>query len=121
MDANFTWDQTGCRTECSWFGFMLTVRPEAPFTRADLVRHLEREKIGNRMLFGGNLVKQPAFQQLRRDRPDAFRVCGSLEVADRIMNDTLFLGTYPGLTESMIAREVSVIRNFVAAAGKSPA
>jgi CDP-6-deoxy-D-xylo-4-hexulose-3-dehydrase len=95
---------------------MMTVRPEAPFTRADLVRHLEREKIGNRMLFGGNLVRQPAFQQLRRDRPDAFRIVGPLAVADRIMNDTLFLGTYPGLTDAMIAREVSVIRDFVAEA-----
>lgn len=115
-DSSFTWDQTGCRTECSWFGFMMTVRSEAPFTRADLVRHLERAKIGNRMLFGGNLVRQPAFQQLRRDRPDAFRVVGTLAVADRIMNDTLFLGTYPGLTDAMIAREVSVIRDFVAEA-----
>jgi CDP-6-deoxy-D-xylo-4-hexulose-3-dehydrase len=113
LTSQFAWDATGCRTECSWFGFMMTVRPDAAFTRADLVRHLEKERVGNRMLFGGNLVRQPAFAQLAKDNPDAMRVVGSLDVADRIMHDTLFLGTYPGLSPAMIAHEIAVIRNFV--------
>ena len=65
-------------TICSWFGFMLRVKPTAPFARLDFARHLEEKKIGNRMLFGGNLVRQPVLVQLRKDRPDAFRVAGNL-------------------------------------------
>jgi len=113
LDSSFHWDGTGCRSECSWFGFMLTVRRHAPFTRADLVQYLESERIGNRMLFGGNLVRQPAFAQLLKDNPDAFRVIGALPTADRIMHDTLFLGTYPGLTNAMIDYEIETIRKFV--------
>jgi CDP-6-deoxy-D-xylo-4-hexulose-3-dehydrase len=67
------------------------------------------------MLFGGNLVRQPAFVQLKRDNPDAMRVSGELPVADRIMNQTMFLGTYPGLTKEMIDSMVRVIREFVTA------
>lgn len=109
----FTWDQTGCKTDCSWFGFKLTIREEAPFTRTQLAEHLDKHKIGNRMLFGGNLVRQPAFVQLKRDNPAAFRVEGELTSADRIMHRTMFLGTYPGLTREMIEHEVAVILNFV--------
>lgn len=111
--SNFTWDETGCRTSCSWFGFKITIKEDAPFTRTELAAHLDRCKIGNRMLFGGNLVRQPAFVQLRRDNPDALRVAGELTGADRIMNQTMFLGTYPGLTAEMIAYMVKVIRDFV--------
>jgi CDP-6-deoxy-D-xylo-4-hexulose-3-dehydrase len=70
------------------------------------------------MLFGGNLVRQPAFVQLKRDNPDAMRVSGELPVADRIMNQTMFLGTYPGLTPEMINHMVKVIREFAAASAK---
>jgi CDP-6-deoxy-D-xylo-4-hexulose-3-dehydrase len=110
--AGFTWDKTGCRTDCSWFGFMLRVRPGAPFSRSDLARHLDEKKIGNRMLFGGNLLRQPVFVQLRKDRPDAFRVAGDLPGADELMNTALFLGTYPGLSPAMLDYELHVIRDF---------
>ena len=110
--AGFEWDGTGCRTDCSWFGFMLLVRPEAPFTRTAFARHLDELKIGNRMLFGGNLVRQPAFIELRKANPDAFRVIGDLAGADRLMNQALFLGVYPGLTTAMLDFEISVIREF---------
>lgn len=109
----FTWDDSGCRTECSWFGFKITVKPDAPFTRTELAAHLDKHKIGNRMLFGGNLTRQPAFVQLKKDNPDAFRVVGSLEGSDYIMRQTLFLGTYPGLTREMLDHEIAVIRDFV--------
>ncbi len=113
-DRGFTWDGSGCRTECSWFGFKMTLKENAPFTRTDLARHLEAKRIGNRMLFGGNLVRQPAFVQLRRDDPNAMRVATELPGADRIMNHTIFLGTYPGLTPEMIDYMIEVIRSFVA-------
>lgn len=110
----FDWDDTGCRTDCSWFGFKITVKESAPFTRTELVKHLDAAKIGNRMLFGGNLVRQPAFVRLRNDEPTAMRVSGELPSADRIMNQTFFLGTYPGLTHEMVDYEIATILAFAA-------
>jgi len=112
--AGFTWGTTGCRVDCAWFGFMLRVLPDAPFSNSDLARHLDEKKIGNRMLFGGNLVRQPAFVQLKQDRPAAFRTVGALADADTIMRTALFLGTYPGLTNAMLDYEIEVIHDFVA-------
>jgi len=110
--AGFSWDASGCRVDCSWFGFKIAVRPDAPFSRTDLARELDVNMIGNRMLFGGNLLRQPAFVQLRHDRPNALRICGDMQGSDEIMNHTLFLGTFPGLTEAMINREIDVILNY---------
>lgn len=112
FESCFEWDSTGCRTDTSWFGFMLRVKATAPFSHTDLARHLDEKKIGNRMLFGGNLLRQPVFVQLKKDRPSAFRVVGEMKGADEIMNEALFLGTYPGLTDDMLEYEISVIRNF---------
>jgi CDP-6-deoxy-D-xylo-4-hexulose-3-dehydrase len=72
----FSWDSSQCRTDCSWFGFMLRVKPSAPFTVREFAAYLDEHKIGNRMLFGGNLLRQPVFVQLRKDNPNAFRVVG---------------------------------------------
>lgn len=101
--------------EPSWFGFMMTVREGAPFTRDALVRHLEGRKIQTRMLFAGNLVRQPALTQLVRDaaaegRPAPFRVVGQLANTDAIMNRSLWVGVYPGLTEPMRAHVAASIR-----------
>lgn len=125
----FEWDSTGCRTDASWFGFMIRIKPTAPLSHTDLARHLDEKKIGNRMFFGGNLLRQPVFVQLRKDRPEAIRLVGShgstvqpvnsstisaaFEGADAIMNEAIFLGTYPGLTSEMLAYEIAVIRDFV--------
>ena len=109
----FSWDQTDCQTDCSWFGFMLVVKPGAPFNRTDLARALDEKNIGNRMLFGGNLIRQPAFAQLRNERPDSMRIAGELSGSDTIMNNTLFLGTYPGLTPEMLNAMITTINAFV--------
>ena len=113
FDSWLSWDDTGFSTDTSWFGFMLRVRSGAPFSHTDLARHLDEKKIGNRMFFGGNLLRQPVFVQLKKDRPSAFRVVGEMQGADSIMNQALFLGTYPGLTREMLAYEVQIIRDFV--------
>ena len=113
QDGSFEWDSTGCRSECSWFGFKIAVKPGAPFSRTDLARELDAHQIGNRMLFGGNLLRQPAFVQLKNDRPEALRLAVGMEGSDEIMNSTLFLGTYPGLTGEMLAKEVEVISKAV--------
>ena len=129
FESCFDWDSSGCQTDTSWFGFMLRVKPTAPFSHTDFARHLDEKKIGNRMFFGGNLLRQPVFVQLRKDRPDAIRLVGSngatvapvtsetiakaFPGADAIMNEAIFLGTYPGLTADMLAYEIQVIRDFV--------
>ena len=113
-DGTFQWDDTDCHTDCSWFGFKMTVKETAPFTRTDLSRHLDEHKIGNRMLFGGNLLRQPAFVQLRQERPDALRVIGDLAGADRILNQSLFIGTYPGLSDEMLSYMIQTVLDFVA-------
>jgi CDP-6-deoxy-D-xylo-4-hexulose-3-dehydrase len=118
-DGTFEWDQTGCRSECSWFGFKISVKPESPFSRTDLARELDRNQIGNRMLFGGNLLRQPAFVQLKADRPEAFRLAAGMDGSDEIMNSTLFLGTYPGLTMAMLQEEITTIASFCQARAHS--
>jgi CDP-6-deoxy-D-xylo-4-hexulose-3-dehydrase len=109
----FTWDNTGCRTECSWFGFMLRIKESAPFSTSSLASYLNDQRVGNRMLFGGNLLRQPVMVQLKKDNPNAFRVVGSLNGADQLMKQALFLGTYPGLTNKMLEYEVNVIHDFI--------
>lgn len=109
----FTWDGSGHRTVCSWFGFMLRVKPSAPFTKFEFARHLEEKKIGNRMLFGGNLLRQPVFVNLRKERPESFRVVGDLAGADQIMKEVIFIGTYPGLTRAMLDYMTGTIAAFV--------
>jgi CDP-6-deoxy-D-xylo-4-hexulose-3-dehydrase len=129
VTSSFSWDSTGCRTDCSWFGFMIRVRPSAPFSHSTLAHHLDEKKIGNRMFFGGNLLRQPVFVQIRKDRPESIRLVGShgatlpeindcsiaaaFPGADTIMNTAIFLGTYPGLTQEMLDYEIQVIREFV--------
>jgi len=110
----FTWDQSGHRAECSWFGFLMLVRKSAPFTRREFVQHLDAAKIGNRMLFGGNLVRQPVFVTLKKQQPKALREVGDLAGADRIMNEAVFIGTYPGLTAAMLGYMAERIHEFVA-------
>lgn len=109
----FTWDNTGCRTECSWFGFMLRIKETAPFRSSDLASYLDSQKVGNRMLFGGNLLRQPVMVQLKKDNPNALRVVGDLNGADQLMKQALFLGTYPGLTKSMLSYEIDTISKFI--------
>lgn len=104
-----SWDDSGCRTDCSWFGFMMRVKPTAPFSHSQLARQLDSKKIGNRMFFGGNLVRQPVFVQLIHDSSNAFRVVGDLRGADELMNSGIFLGTYPGLTTAMLDYEIQTI------------
>lgn len=104
--------------EPSWFGFMMLVEPGAPFTRNELAEHLEAHKIGTRMLFGGNLVRQPAYTVLadeakRAGRPMPFRVVGDLNGADRIMSDALFVGTYPGITGKRLDYVCEVLETFL--------
>lgn len=88
----------------SWFGFPIAVRPEAPFERHQIVQHLESAKISTRQLFGGNLIRQPAY----RDAPH--RCIGDLPNADLVMNRVFWIGVYPGLTTDMIRYMVKTLQ-----------
>ncbi|MES2308283.1 MAG: lipopolysaccharide biosynthesis protein RfbH [Verrucomicrobiota bacterium] len=112
-ESGFEWDESGCKTDCSWFGFMMLVKADAPFKRRDFAKYLDEKKIGNRMLFGGNLVRQPAFVDLKKENPEAFRVVGDLKGADRLMNESIFIGVYPGLSDEMIDYMVDTIQKYV--------
>jgi CDP-6-deoxy-D-xylo-4-hexulose-3-dehydrase len=92
----------------SWFGFPITIRPEANVTRVDLLTYLDEHKIGTRLLFAGNLTKQPYMQGRN------YRVSGDLTNTDRVMHDTFWIGLYPGLTKEMLDHTISKIRTFFA-------
>lgn len=93
----------------SWFGLPLTVRPGAPFSRPELIRYLEDHRIGTRLLFGGNLTKQPAY----RDVP--CRVPAPLPNTDLAMENSFWLGVYPGLTDDALRYVLDTLRRFVSA------
>jgi len=80
----------------SWFGFPLAVRSDAPFSRRQVIDHLESRRIATRLLFGGNLMRQPAYQGV------AHRAVGNLPNTDFVMTNVFWLGVYPGLTDEMI-------------------
>ncbi len=91
----------------SWFGFPITIKPAAGVNRVDLVQYLDQHKIGTRLLFAGNLTRQP--YMLGRN----FRVSGELVNTDIIMNDTFWIGVYPGLSDEMLDYVIERIRLFV--------
>ncbi|MCR4650564.1 MAG: lipopolysaccharide biosynthesis protein RfbH [Lachnospiraceae bacterium] len=90
----------------SWFGFMMTVRTEG--ARAGVVKYIEDHNIQTRMLFAGNLIKHPCFDEMR-ESGEGFRVVGGLENTDRIMRDTFWVGVYPGMTDDMIDYMAKII------------
>ena len=84
----------------SWFGFLISVKPEAEIKRNNIIHYLEKRNIQTRFLFSGNLIKHPCFDQIRGT--DAYRVIGKLNVTDFIMDNTFWVGVYPGMTNAMI-------------------
>ncbi|MBQ9606730.1 MAG: lipopolysaccharide biosynthesis protein RfbH [Lachnospiraceae bacterium] len=91
----------------SWFGFLISVRPESGKTRNEVVRYIEDHNIQTRLLFSGNLIKHPCFDDIRGT--DAYRVSGSLEVTDYIMEHSFWVGVYPGMTDAMLDYMADVI------------
>ncbi len=90
----------------SWFGFLVGVRESAPFTREELIRELDAKRIGTRLLFGGNLMRQPAYESCE------YRAIGSLPNTDFAMKNVFWLGVYPGLTKQMLDFVADTIRDF---------
>lgn len=91
----------------SWFGFLLSVRPEAPFSRNELVQFLEANQVATRLLFSGNITRQPAYQNIN------YRVVGDLSQTDLVMNHTFWIGVYPRITPEMIDYVLTVFARFL--------
>lgn len=98
----------------SWFGFLITCK--AGVNRNKIVSYMESKGVQTRMLFAGNLIKHPCFDQMRKEKK-GYRVVGSLENTDRIMNDTFWVGVYPGMTDAMIDDMTEIIREAIKSFG----
>lgn len=96
----------------SWFGFLISVTEDAGFTRNELSEYLESNKIQTRNLFAGNLLRHPAFNEMR-STGTGYRVVGSLERTDFVMNNTFWIGVYPGMSPEMLQFMVDMIKKFV--------
>lgn len=94
-------------SEPSWFGFLLSVRPGSGLNRNEITRYVEEHNVQTRLLFSGNLIKHPCFNQIRGT--DKYRVAGGLEVTDFVMNNTFWIGVYPGMTDEMVDYMAKVI------------
>jgi len=105
--------------EPSWFGFLLTVRPGAGFTRDQITRFLEQNKIQTRNLFAGNLIKHPCFDEMRA-AGKGYRIVGDLAITDRVMNDAFWVGVYPGMSKEMLAYMIQLIASFARGGSKCP-
>ena len=91
----------------SWFGFLISVKPESGLDRNAVTRYIEDHNVQTRLLFSGNLIKHPCFDQIRGT--DAYRVAGELTNTDFIMNNTFWVGVYPGMTDEMIDYMAKII------------
>lgn len=91
----------------SWFGFPILIKNKSPFSRQDIVNYLEKNKIATRMLFGGNLTRQPAYKDVK------YRAPGGLKNSDIITNQLFWIGVYPGITEDMIEYISKTIERFI--------
>ena len=96
----------------SWFGFLLTLKQNLKFNRVDLIKHLENHNIQTRLLFAGNLLKHPCFNEMRASG-NGYRVVGELKNTDTIMEQTFWIGVYPGMTKEMLDYMVKEIKEFV--------
>lgn len=107
LEEFFMLPEATAGSEPSWFGFPMAVRPDAPFSRDQLVRFLESKKIGTRLLFGGNLIRQPAYRNV------TYRTIGPLTNSDFIMNQVFWIGLYPGLSSEALAYTLDMLHEGV--------
>ena len=103
--------EPAANSDPSWFGFLISVRPESGIERNAVTRYIEEHNVQTRLLFSGNLIKHPCFDQIRGT--DAYRVVGNLDQTEFIMNQTFWVGVYPGMTDEMIDYMAEVIIDAV--------
>lgn len=95
----------------SWFGFLISVRPESGLNRNEIVKFIESKNVQTRLLFSGNIIRHPCFDQIRAS--DLYRVEGDLSNSDFVVNNTFWVGVYPGMTDAMIDHMAEVIKEAV--------
>ncbi len=100
------------KSDPSWFGFLMTVRDNASFNRDELAQYLERKNIQTRNLFSGNYIKHPCFNEMREKR-EGYRVIGELTNTDIIMNQSLWIGVYPGMNQEKLDYMIDTIYEFI--------
>ena len=98
-------------SEPSWFGFLISVRPESGLNRNEIVKFIESKNVQTRLLFSGNIIRHPCFDQIRGS--DLYRVAGELTNSDFVVNNTFWVGVYPGMTDEMIDYMAQVITEAV--------
>ncbi|EIW2186389.1 lipopolysaccharide biosynthesis protein RfbH [Campylobacter coli] len=103
--------ETQPNSEPSWFGFMITLKDNVNFTRNEITNFLEKHNIQTRTLFAGNITRHPVFSSLEKDKD--YRIIGKLEATDKIMNDSFWIGVYPGMTEEMVEYMIFKIQEFL--------
>lgn len=107
----FILPEASSNSEPSWFGFPLSIKDGVHFTREDLMRFLEQEKIGTRLVFAGNVTKQPYFTETNIK----YRISGELQNTDKVMNNSFWVGLYPGLTKAQLTRTCDALEEFLGA------
>ncbi|MFH1026952.1 MAG: lipopolysaccharide biosynthesis protein RfbH [Pseudomonadota bacterium] len=111
LEEHFILPEATADSDPSWFGFLLTVREGAGLRRDQVVNRLESRGIQTRMLFAGNLVKHPCFDEMRASG-NGYRIVGELANTDRIMCDTFWIGVYPGMTDGMLEYMIEQLRTL---------
>lgn len=106
-ESSFTLPRALPKADPSWFAFPLTVKPDATFSRRDIVAYLEEHQIETRMLFCGNILKHPAYENIR------CRISGTLDQTENVLENTFFIGVYPGLTEEMLDYMIKTLADFM--------
>jgi CDP-6-deoxy-D-xylo-4-hexulose-3-dehydrase len=105
-DKYFILPQPAKNSQPSWFGFPILVKPDAPFARAEIINCLEKNKISTRMLFGGNLLKHPAYENIK------YRISGSLKNTDLVTSNLFWVGVYPGITKEKLNYIAKIFNGF---------
>jgi CDP-6-deoxy-D-xylo-4-hexulose-3-dehydrase len=111
LEKHFVLPQATPGSDPSWFGYLMTIRDGSPLKRRDVVRYLEEHKIGTRLLFAGNLARQPAFEGVE------YRVHGDLKHTDKIMNDSFWIGVWPGIDQQRREYMIATMSGMVAKLG----
>lgn len=111
LNKYFILPKATANSEPSWFGFLITLKNNLKFTRNELVMHLEKNNIQTRTLFAGNIIRQPLFQNLKINVD--YRVIGKLNNTDKIMNNSFWLGVYPGIKKEALEYIIKTIKQFI--------
>ena len=111
LNKYFILPEAAAESDPSWFGFLITLKDRVKFSRNELVEYLEKNNIQTRNLFAGNIIRHPCFNDLKENQD--YRIIGELKNTDKIMNDSFWVGVFPGMTDEKIEYIIRNIRDFI--------